>query len=38
MAIQPNTSKITVDDIRHFIYDRSAKDNEIDMDLSWSDP
>ena len=37
-AIVPNNSGITPEDIRHFLYDRTPADNEIDMDLAWSEP
>jgi len=38
MAIASNNSGITVEDIRHFIYDRTPADNDISMDLDWKDP
>ena len=36
--LAPNHAGITVEDIRHIIFDRSPADNQIDMDLSWTDP
>ena len=30
-------SYITIDDVRHYIMDRSAEDNEIEMDLAFTD-
>lgn len=40
MAVQPNNApsdKLTAEDVRHYIFDRTLEDNELEGDLTFSD-